>query len=121
MLASNLTGLVYHVALEEDGQSGYVSFITHKAMREAKAVLNNATFPQTASPVKAANDDITRTELVATALKIEIVDEKSDEAPPLSFWLSKPAMRTNLFLMILVWLFTVFNAKLLNFLINSFD
>ena len=72
-------------------------------------------------PVRAANQDVTRTELVATSLQIEIVDDKSDEVPPLSYWLSKPELRTNLSIMILVWLFTVFNNYLLGFLVNTFD
>ena len=45
-LRDELSGLVYHVAMEEDGSACYVSFITHKAMREAKSKLSHARFSQ---------------------------------------------------------------------------
>ena len=83
-------------------------------MREAKTSLNNAVFE--ASHVRAHNEDITRTELVATALKLEIVaDSQDDEVPPSSFFLAKSDVRTNLAIMVCVWLFTVFNSFLLSF------
>ena len=85
-LPQELIGLVYHLAMVEDGGSCYVSFITHKAMREAKSKLNHALF-KPSKKVTVSAEDITRKELVATALNITI--EEDDGIPPLSFWLSK--------------------------------
>ena len=121
-LRDELSGLVYHVAMEEDGTACYVSFITHKAMREAKSKLSQARFSQGGTndeqQVKVTTEDITRTELVATALNISLTD---DAIPPLSFFLSKFAIVKNLVIMMFVWLITVFNFYLVCFLVNTFD
>ena len=113
-------GLVYHFALSEDGSVCYVSFITHKTMREAKSRLNKATFDAMQVTVEA--EDITRSELVATALNLPLPEGKTDESvPPLSFYLGKSDVVVNLCIMVFVWLFTVFNFYLIGFLVNTFD
>lgn len=117
-LPQELLGLVYHVAMVEDGESCYLSFITHKAMREAKSKLGQVQFSRN-NKVTVSAEDITRTELVATALNITIGDD--DGIPPLSFWLSKSDVVTNLIIMVFVWLITVFNFYLIGFLVNTFD
>ena len=65
------------------------------------------------------SENITRTELVATALNIPLPDE--DGVPPLTFYLSKPAIVNNLIIMIFVWLITVFDFYLIGFLVNTFE
>ena len=69
--------------------------------------------------VKVQTEDITRTELVATALHIPLPDD--DQVPPLSFYLSKPDVSNNLLIMVLVWLITVFDFYLVGFLVNTFE
>jgi len=117
-LPQELLGLVYYVAMVEGGESCYLSFITHKAMREAKSKLSQVKFLHN-NKVTVTAEDITRTELVATALQITIEDDNG--IPPLSFWLSKADVVTNLIIMIFVWLITVFNFYLVGFLVNTFD
>ena len=107
--------------MEEDGSACYVSFITHKAMREAKSKLSQARFSQEGTneqQVKVTAEDVTRTELVATALNISLTD---DAIPPLSFFLTKFAIMKNLVIMMFVWLISVFNFYLVCFLVNTFD
>ena len=41
-LPQELIGLVYHIAMTHDGESCYISFISHKAMKEAKSKLGQA-------------------------------------------------------------------------------
>lgn len=115
-LPQELSGLIYHIAMTEDGRACYVSFITHKAMREAKTKLNKLVFKR--SMVRSSAEDITRTELVATALNISIQD---DEVPPLSFWLSKPDIFSNLVIMAFVWAITVSDFYLISFLVNTYE
>ena len=61
-------------------------------------------------------------ELVGVAMNTyDIVDDSADEIAPLSYWVSKPDVAVNLFVMILVWLITVFDFYLINFLMNTFS
>jgi len=87
-------------------------------MREAKAKLSQAIYKRN-KRVKTVAEDVTRTELVSTALNITI--EEDDGIPPLSFWLSKSDVVSNLVIMMMVWLITVFNFYLIGFLVNTFD
>ena len=86
-------------------------------MREAKSKLSQAKYTKD-NQVKVTAEDITRTELVATALNISLTD---DAIPPLSFFLTKFAIVKNLIIMMFVWLITVFNFYLVCFLVNTFD
>ena len=49
-----------------------------------------------------------------------MINEEKDQVAPLSYWLSKPDVAVNLFVMIVVWLITVFDFYLINFLMNTF-
>ena len=68
--------------------------------------------------------DITRTELIATALDKPLIsdDQNGDvETAPISFYLGKSDVRVNLIIMVFVWLITVFDFYLLSYLLNTFD
>ena len=43
-LPSDMVGLVYHCAFQASGEVCYVSFITHKLMRDARSRLNKTRF-----------------------------------------------------------------------------
>lgn len=116
-LTQELIGLVYYISMTHDGQSCYISFITHKAMREAKSMLGQAQFKK-AKKLQVSTEDITRTELVTTSLNISL---KEDSIPPLSFFLKKSEILNNLVIMVTVWLITVFDFYLIGFLVNTFD
>ena len=102
--------------MADDGKSCYISFILHKTMRDAKSKISNLKYNKKAVDVSA--DDITRTELVETALNVTI---EEDSAPPLSFFMSRSEVKNNLVIMIFVWLITVFDFYLIGFLVNTFD
>lgn len=120
-LEPELLGLVYYCTLEESGTVCYLNFITHKAMHDAKNALKNTNFNRHAIEVDPAYD-ITRTELIATTLKKPMPAEgETDEAPPLSFFLSFTDVKINIVIMVFVWLITVFNFYLIGFLVNTFE
>ena len=47
--------------------------------------------------------------------------ESEDKVAPISYWMSKPDVVINLIVMIFIWLFTVFDFYLINFLMNTFE
>ena len=109
--------MVYHVAMDEAQGTCFVSFITHKDMREAKSLLTKSRLA--GQSVSVSTPDVTRTELVATALNLPAPEDEN--VPPLSFYLSKPDVVANMSIMVLVWLITVFDFYLIGFLVNTFD
>jgi len=117
VLSADLVGLIYHIAMEESNGSCYVSFVTHKAMREAKSKLSKTSYKRHFIEVSTPN--VTRNDLVCTALNLPLTVD--DGVPPLSFYLSKPDVVTNLICMVFVWLITVFDFYLIGFLVNTFD
>jgi hypothetical protein len=107
--------------MDQSGTVCYVSFITHKSMREAKSSLSKAQF--NGQPVQTnAAYDITRKDLIATALNKPLTDgDDDDSVAPLSFYLGKSDVKVNLVIMVFVWLITVFDFYLIGFLVNTFD
>ena len=90
-------------------------------MHDAKTALKNTNFNRHPLEVDPAYD-ITRTELIANTLKKPMpADGETDEAPPLSFFLSFTDVKINLVIMVFVWLITVFDFYLIGFLVNTFE
>ena len=113
-LSNELLGQIYYIAMDEVSHSCYVTFITYKLMRDAKQSLARTRY--FGKEVTLETPDVTRNDLVCTKLNVP-----KDNLPPLSFFLSKTDVVVNLICMTSVWLITVFNFYLINFLVNTFD
>ena len=85
-------------------------------MRDAKSKIGRTRY--FGRQVTCETPDVTRTDLVCTKLN---VPRAGEEVPPLSFYLGKTDVVVNLICMVSVWLITVFDFYLINFLVNTFD
>ena len=87
-------------------------------MREAKSIIDRSNKLGNCSATVAS--DITKNDLLGASLNREITADK-EKVAPLSYWMSKPDVVVNLIVMIFIWLFTVFDFYLINFLMNTFE
>jgi len=89
-------------------------------MKDAKSSLSKAQFNGQQIKTHSAYD-ITRKDLIATALNKPLGEDGDDDIAPLSFYLGKTDVKINLVIMVFVWLITVFDFYLISFLVNTFD
>ena len=113
-LDDELLGLIYYCTMDEDGTSCYISFITHRAMKDARSILKKGIYSGVKYQVESA--DIDRAELISQKL-----NKPLDDTPPLSFFLSSQDLCVNLVIMVMIWLITVFDFYLVGFLVNTFE